>query len=113
VALLLPLALMIGLIGRGHVFQAMGWLPCAEAPSSAEIEHAHDDGESDDTHDDCPANCHRCPCGQIPMVQPAIPVPSLCSAFNITELALWMPPAVRGDAHPQRLDRPPRPLDLS
>ena len=112
-ALLLPLALVLSLLGRGHVFQAMGWLPCWDVAASAEAPHeVDDDGDQGGAHDDCPASCQKCPCGQIPMVPPSVAVP-LEAVLELTELDVWTPPAVRGEMHAHRVDRPPRRLPVS
>jgi hypothetical protein len=111
-ALLVPLALVFTLFGRGHVFQSAGWLPCPDDSPAVHAQHQHDDGDCNQTHHDCPPDCHRCPCGQIPMV-PIAPAPPLHAALDVIELSLWSPPSTRGEAHPQRLDRPPRPTHFS
>jgi hypothetical protein len=106
---LLPLALLLGMLGRGHALQAIGLVIDCVHPDAATSDHA-DHAESDEgvaSHDHCPSNCSRCPCGQMPTVMPpdeSVPV----AAFSSHDLA----PKPRGDtpgqAHTDRLDRPPR-----
>lgn len=113
-ALLLPLALVLSLLGRGHVFQMMGWLPCWEEAAAAQVPHEPDDaGDRGNAHEDCPASCHQCPCGQIPMVSPDVAVLRVEVVLELTELDFWTPPTVCGEAHAHRVDRPPRRLAVS
>ncbi|MCC6552483.1 MAG: hypothetical protein IT372_05595 [Polyangiaceae bacterium] len=114
-AWLLPLALVLTLLGRGHVYQAMGWLPCWDDTADAEARAEPHDGQGDvgHAHEDCPAGCHQCPCGQIPMVPPSVSVPEVEAVLALTELEEWTPPPACGEAHPHRVDRPPRPVTTS
>jgi len=105
---LLSALLVIGMLARGHTFQALG-VPfgCAHA-GEVELSEA---SQSDGSHDDhgCPPDCHRCACGQIPMMLPA---GAELRYLLLPPFLIEIPAPADGPGHliHQRLDRPPRPL---
>ena len=129
----LALALLVALCLRGHVAQAFGLT--IECQHPGEVPVAHNDGESandeDDrgseagdgtssadldtiargakhAPDDCPANCPRCPRGQMPMLAPTMDLVAL-GWFDVDELTHPEPKTKATLAPHDRLDRPPRP----
>lgn len=109
VALLLSIALAFAMLGRGHVLQALGLAVACEHPGSvaaAPEAHASDDGDSAPP-DDCPHDCARCPCGQIPAVLPPEPAADL-ALFELDEVPASPPRSRAGSIEPHRLERPPR-----
>jgi hypothetical protein len=105
-AVALATLLVIGVLARGHVFQSLGIPFGCEHPAAEALEQQDDHSEStDDT--DCPRDCHRCPCGQIPMVPPTLDA-LLYEPLAPYELEDSTPPDTPGQSLPCRLDRPPR-----
>ncbi len=108
---LLPLALVLGLIGRGHTLQAMGLeIACQHPDASGAVDDEQGGAHrGDGDHGSCPPSCHDCPCGQMPATEPpACPVPiALQEPIEIEQA-----PARELVAHVplDRLDRPPRPI---
>jgi hypothetical protein len=100
----LALVLIVGISARGHVYQSFGLAFGCEHPAEVADEHG-DHGSADDS--DCPPNCHRCPCGQMPMTSPT-PEMMPFAWLELHELPELTPPASGGRATPHRLDRPPR-----
>lgn len=100
--------LVLGVLARGHVFQSLGIPFGCEHPAAEVVSGPQDDdhGTSNDT--DCPPDCHRCPCGQIPVMPPALDLPLPYVQIEPYELDYPSPPDTPGQSLPQRLDRPPR-----
>lgn len=104
VGVALSLLLILGMSARGHVYQTFGLAFGCEHP--AEVSDGHGDhGSTDD--DRCPPNCHRCPCGQMPMTSSA-PEMMPFAWLEPHELPELTPPASIGRSALHRLDRPPR-----
>lgn len=99
--------LALVLVGRGHVFQAIG-LPVA---CGHEEETQAGDGsqhEEQGDHQGCPPSCQRCACGHMPIVPSvAVVAPMRLLRFEIIPDDFLSQLASTSD--PQRLDRPPRP----
>jgi hypothetical protein len=108
-SILLPLALIFSTLGRGHVFQMMGLAIACEHPDAAQVEPTskHAPAGAADMHDHCPPDCHRCPCGQIPVMPPA-QAPFIAAVIEFLELPGWLLSEKPGQSHAHRLDRPPR-----
>jgi hypothetical protein len=102
IGFLLSALLVIGLLARGHALQSVGFPFGCEHPAEAS---AQSHGSLDDQ--DCPADCHRCACGQIPMMLPAwAPLPHVL--LEPLELDVRIPAGTPGRPPHHRLDRPPR-----
>lgn len=111
-AALLPLVLILGTLGRGHLFQTMGLAIACEHPDQIQAGHDDSDESPEDAshaHKGCPTNCPRCPCGQMPVVPPVY-IPVLVALLDFQELPDSMIPSHPGQSHAHRLERPPRHL---
>ena len=104
VGIALSLLMIVGITARGHVFQSLGLEFGCEHPAEVSEEQA-DHGSTDDDH--CPPNCHRCPCGQMPMTSTA-PEMMPFAWLEPYELPELTPPPSVGRSALHRLDRPPR-----
>jgi hypothetical protein len=108
--LLLHAALLVALLARGHVLQTFGIaLACEhDEPHAASVSSdADSNGDDSSSHSDCPPNCSRCPCGQIPLVMPD-PAPSPMGALVSRDLTPDGPREAPGRSFRFRVDRPPR-----
>lgn len=97
--------MIVGLLARGHVFQALGVTFVCEHPGESSSVDRDDHDSSD--NDGCPVNCHRCPCGQMPVVPPSVDLLTRVLR-DLRELAETTPPEQPGQMLSHRLDRPPR-----
>lgn len=101
--------LVIGLLARGHAFQSIGVPFGCEHPAETVTER-QTHGSLDDQ--DCPPDCQRCSCGQIPMMLTArasLPY----ALLEPYEIAVVVPPTSSGYSLHTRLERPPRALRAS
>jgi len=105
--IVLALAMSLVLVGRAHVFQAIGiHIACAHPGATQQVDNDSHDGSDGGDHG-CPASCHRCACGQMPLVPPAEavqPVRVLC----FLELPTPTVRHLSSDGERHRIDRPPR-----
>jgi hypothetical protein len=102
IRLALSALLLMGLLARGHAFQSVGLPFGCEHPAEASTQ-SH--GSLDDQ--DCPPDCQRCACGQIPMTLPtgeALPY-VLLEPYELDDVS---PAEAPGRSLHDRLDRPPR-----
>lgn len=107
--LLLPLVLLLGVLGQGHVLEQLGVAcPCETADERAVTPALHGAPDaSNDTHGRCPPDCPRCPCGHIPAT-PLAYVPMIEAVLDFVELPSWPSTHVVSHSDVRRLDRPPR-----
>jgi hypothetical protein len=99
------MVLVVGLLARGHVFQSLGFTFVCEHPGESASVESDDHGSTE--KDGCPVDCHRCPCGQMPIVPPAVDLLTRV-LLDLRELLELTPPEEPGQMLPHRLDRPPR-----
>jgi hypothetical protein len=107
-ALLLPFALVFGVLARGHTLQSLGFeIHCDDAPG-ARIEAVDGCDELGlGGHDDCPSDCSKCPCGQIPSL-PISPFAWDILPPTAGELLPFVEASAACGPPSLRLDRPPR-----
>jgi hypothetical protein len=101
------MVLVVGLLARGHVFQSLGFSFVCEHPGESSTLERESDDHGSSQEDGCPINCHGCPCGQMPMVPPAVDLLTRV-LLDLRELLELTPPEEPGQMLPNRLDRPPR-----
>jgi hypothetical protein len=103
---LFTVLLTLVLVGRGHVFQAIG-LPvaCGHAEDAEVADGSQHDEQGD--HDGCPPSCQRCACGHMPIV-PALADVQPHRVLRFQDIPDHFVSQAAATSEPQRLDRPPR-----
>jgi hypothetical protein len=103
---LFTVLLTLVLVGRGHVFQAIG-LPvaCGHAEDAEVADSSQHDEQGD--HEGCPPTCQRCACGHMP-IMPAIADAQPHRLLRFQDIPDHFVSQLASSSEPQRLDRPPR-----